>query len=737
TEPVVLKLRAAAAVDVTVVDGERGQPIAEARVEVRAPIVTSANTARDGAATLSPIIPGRWPLVVSAPGFATAFEAVTASPTAHSKVAVALTRGFHARGRVIDRAEKPVDGALVWLESASDWVSTSDPSRDGVRSSADGSFDVAGVARGSYVVSVIAPNRATATSAVVHVDHDVDGIVVRIVSDQQLAGRAVHRDRTPAPGAAVRVWWADGARVSHVDATGAFVIDGMPRSEIWISASDTDASSKAQRIDLSMGAPKELELVLENTASIAGMVVDQTGNPVEGAQVTGERKDVVDGNAATFRQGLSDSSGRFELRGLVAGHYQLSAVREPMSGAAGARVFVQTGQGDVRLVLESNGRIRGRVAFETGGAPAAYTVRVGRAGLPTAFTNESFEIESAPGARSLWIEGPGFTARSVDGLEVKADDVTDTGTIKLDRGRTLRGRVSAAQGVSVANAEVIAGALLSGTGQRVDSGDNGPSFRSDVKRTPVRPDGSFELTGVATTGVSVVATLDSNARSAPVAVPPGTADVDGIVLTVAREARLSGTVSRAGKPTRAIVNAQSYESPLAASTVMTQDGSYSFDRLAPGRYSVAAIAGAPLAGSPFYPRSVELAPSSAQTLDLTIAPGDSTLTVRAPGIAAGLVFVTTRPGTATSALALLTELGRQDGGQWAMTPVNDQTASFRELAHGPARVCVVQLTGKAAQASALVEQLARTGASLTASCVTTELGATTTVTIGGAANPTK
>jgi hypothetical protein len=102
---------------------------------------------------------------------------------------------------------------------------------------------------------------------------------------------------------------------------------------------------------------------------------------------------------------------------------------------------------------------------------------------------------------------------------------------------------------------------------------------------------------------------------------------------------------------------------------------------------------------------------------------------------AGLVFVTTRPGTATSGLALLTELGRQDGGQWAMTPVHDQTASFRELTPGPARVCLVPLTGNATQAGALVEQLARTGASLTASCVTTQLGATTTVTIGATAGP--
>jgi hypothetical protein len=737
TQPVILKLRAAAGVDITVVDAERGQPIADASVEVRAPIVASAKTSRDGAAALAPIVPGRWPLVVSAPGFATAYEAVTASPTARGKVSIALARGVHARGRVIDRIEKPVEGAIVWLENASDWVSAADPGRDGVLSGADGSFDIAGVARGSYVVNVIAPNRATATSAVVHVDGDVDGIVVRITADRLLTGRVVNQDRTPATGASVRVRWASGARVSHVDASGAFAIDGLPSADVWVSASDSDASSKVRRLDLSAVPSTSPELVLENTASIAGSVVDQAGNPVEGAQVNGERTDVLDANAATVVQGLSDSSGRFELRGLVAGHYQLWAARDPLRGGGGRPVFAETGKGDVKIVVESNGHIKGRVTFKAGGAPAAYTVRIGRGGLPTAFTGETFAIESAPGARSLWIEGSGFTARSIEGLEVKAGATTDAGTVELDRGRTLRGRVNAATGASLANAEVIAGALLAGTGQRVDSGDNGPSFRSDVKRASVRADGTFEVTGVATTGVSVIATLDSNARSAPVAVPPGTADIEGIVLVVERDARLSGTVSQGGKPSNAIVNAQSHESPLAMSTVMAQDGNYAFDRLAPGRYTVAAIAGAPLAGSPFYPRTVELTPSGAKTLDLTIVPGDATLNVKAPSIASGLVFVTTRPGTATSALALLVELGRQDGGQWAMTPVHEYSATFRELTRGPARVCLVPLPNKSPQTtSALVEQLARTGASLAASCVTTELGATSTVTLGAASGAT-
>lgn len=736
TEPIVLKLQSAAAVDVTVVDAERGQPVEGATVEVRAPIAASATTSSDGSAALAPIIPGYWPLVVAAPGFATAFEAITASPTARTKIAVALSRGFHVRGRVVDRNEKPVPNAVVWMENVSDWVSSADPSRDGARADDDGNFDLAGIARGSYVVSAIAPNRATATSAVIHVDADVSGIVVRVLADKRIVGRVVRQDRSPATDASVRARWSNGSRVTHVDATGEFSIDGLPGEPVWVSASNGEASSKPQRIDLSAATPERVELVLDNTATIAGIVVDRAGNPVEGAQVAGVRENAFDAGGSTYVQDLSDSSGRFMLRGLVAGYYTLSASREAASRSGGGPpVVAETGRTDVTLTIESTGRIRGRVAFANGGAPAAYSVRLGRSGLPSAFATEQFEIEAPIGTRALWIEGPGFTARSVDGIEVQPDAVADAGTIELDRGRTVRGQVTAAAGVTVAHAQIVAGALLSGTGQRVDSGDHGPAFRSDVKRTSVRADGTFEISGIATTAVSVVATLSSGARSAPAQIPAGTADIDGILLTVHPDAQLSGTVSKASKPARAIVNAQPHESPLAMSTVMTQDGSYHFDRLAPGRYTVAAIWGAPLAGSPFYPKTVELTPSSAKTLDLEIAPGDATLTVQAPGVESGLVFVTTRPGTASSALTLLAELGRQDGGQWAMMPLSEHAATFRELARGPVRACVVQIPNKTPQTtSALVEQLARTGATLRAACVTTELDATGTVTIEAAAS---
>jgi len=737
TGVIVLKLRPGAGVDVVVIDAESGAPIPGATVEVRAPTVATATTAAGGSVAIAPVVPGHWPLVVRARGYATAFDSVSASSTARSKLSVPLKHGVHVRGRIIDQGDKAVADASVWLEAVGDWVTDeADPSLDGVRSGSDGSFDLEGVARASYVVHAVAPDRATGATSALRIDRDTDGIAIRVTAGPRIAGRVVRKDGSPGSGTAVRASWPHGSRLVHAAQDGSFLLDGLPRATVWASASDGAASSKPRRFELGSAAPPptDLVLVLDNDAAISGIVVDQTG-PVEGAQITGTRVDALDAgaNEATSIQEVSDSSGRFTLNGLVAGQYALSATRAPRRGAMATTTTVASGSPNVTLTLRSSGRIKGTVAFKNGGSPSTYAVRLGRGGLATAFTAAAFELEAAPGLWALWLEGPGFTASSVDGIEVKEGSVADAGTITLDPGRVLRGHALNADGSALINAEVIAGALLSGTGQRVDTGDNGPEFRSDVKRATVGSDGSFEIAGVAATSVSVVATVASGARSSPILVPAGPDDVNGITLTIKRDAQLAGTVTRNAEPVAALVNAQAQDSPLTMFTVEASHGTYHFDQLAPGRYTVAAITGAPLAGSPFYPRTVELAAGGAATLDIQANPGSASLEVKTPGAGTGLVFVTTRGGSATSALALLGELGQQDGGQWAMTPISGDAAKFADLVAGPARICLVRIPMKAqVTPSALIEQIARGGAALAASCVTTELAGASSVTIGGA-----
>jgi protocatechuate 3,4-dioxygenase beta subunit len=504
---------------------------------------------------------------------------------------------------------------------------------------------------------------------------------------------------------------------------------------VWIVARDLDASSPPRRIVLDEVTPEEattLELILEHEAVIAGTVVDQTGAPIEGAQVSAARLDVTARSGlAAPRPELTDAAGRFALRGLEPGDYRVAAARDPRELSRAVETsgaVVSAGATDVRLVLEADGVISGKVALRSGGSPATYAIRIGRDGVPTTFASERFQLDVPPGRHALWVEGPDFTATSVDGLVVEAAETTDAGTIVVDRGRALRGAVVDASGAGVAGAEVTAGTVLAGTGARADLGEGGPGFRSDVKRTTTRSDGSFALTGVASQQLSLVAVSPAG-RSAPVAVPAGADDVTGITLPMLREGRLAGVVSQAGEPLRAIVNAQAHDSPLAMMTVISSDGAYHFDHLAPGRYTVSPVAGDPYAGSPFYPRAVEVRAGATTTLDLPVAPGTATMNVRAPGVSAGLVFVTTRPGSATSALPLVIELGRQDGGQWAIAPVSGGGAVFEGLAAGEARACVVAMSGSADRdTSALFEEMVRTGGELAATCATAASDGTITLT---------
>jgi hypothetical protein len=239
------------------------------------------------------------------------------------------------------------------------------------------------------------------------------------------------------------------------------------------------------------------------------------------------------------------------------------------------------------------------------------------------------------------------------------------------------------------------------------------------------------ITGAGSRSLSLVA-ISSAGRSSPITIPAGSDDVTGVTITMSSEARLSGTVLVAGKPSPAVINAQPHASPLAMMTSMSSDGAYAFDHLAPGTYSVAAVLGDPYGGSPFYPHVVTLAAGARVALDLPVAPGPDTLTVKIPGVMSGLVFVTTRPITATRAVAMVEELGRQDGGQWALAPVREGSAVFHQLQSGEVRACIVVMPGPQGRTpGALVEELFRSGTGPGVTCTVAPSSGTVTLQSSG------
>lgn len=204
TEPVVLHLVAPGRATVRVIDAMTRSAIADAAVEVRAPILVTARTGPDGSATLAPVVRGHWNIVARAPGHARGHGAVIIGPQPTS-ITLALVPGTTLRGRVTDPRGKAIAGARVWAASSSDWTAGASAERDGVDAGSDGAFVIDGIQPGTYRLHGRARGYASGTSGEITIgDNPIDAGAFALRDAATLRGHVVYGDGRPAPGAEVK-----------------------------------------------------------------------------------------------------------------------------------------------------------------------------------------------------------------------------------------------------------------------------------------------------------------------------------------------------------------------------------------------------------------------------------------------------------------------------------------------------------------------------------------------------
>jgi protocatechuate 3,4-dioxygenase beta subunit len=561
---------------------------------------------------------------------------------------IVLPAGITAFGRVVDTAETPVAGAEVALRRA---VRSSDPFEmfrshgvepETATTDAEGRFEIADLPAGRFDVSAAAGGFAPLTVPGVELPAGggrADLGTLLLEPGLTLAGRVVDPQGRPVAEAEVH---AGGAETLGL---GGHMVE--PRKEPAVSGPDgrfeVPDLARGERVDLmvkrrgytegrlpGVGVPAEepVTVVLQPASTLAGVVVDDDGDPVEGAMV------LIQGEpapgwpfAGNVGRGRSGEDGRFTVEDVPPGRLgaMVRADGFLVHEEGGLEVAPGEDRDDLRFVLRPGATIRGRVTDAAGRPIADASVEVledagfRRSGFGAATTGSDadglFELDGVePGTRSIAADHDGHV-RSVRDLEVtRGDNRLD---FRLEPGLTVSGRVLDEGGAPVSGARVS-----------LESPDERFTFRSGGELTDDA--GAFAVEGVAPGAYTVSAQMEGFAAARQEGVEVAGAPVAGVELHLSRgttvTGRLLGVELAEMAGARVLAGSFANTSRMPAFAAVDYDGSYRIDGLAPGEWTLMAVLGE---GVPAAQEKVTVEPGQRElVVDLDLGAGGSTLSGR-------------------------------------------------------------------------------------------------------------
>jgi protocatechuate 3,4-dioxygenase beta subunit len=405
-------------------------------------------------------------------------------------------------GRVIDGATGvAVPGAELGFAGAAGVVTT--------RSAGDGTFELV-APPGTYRLATVgapgflpfAPEWDHSTVVVeVAPDRRVAGVTVLLVPAVDFTGKVVDKRGAPIAGARVRmIGNLSGEQVLvglpaawTTDASGTFTFHAPEES---VFEAEHRGSRGRAWLGRDVTATKLLVITLDGAPPadqvIAGQVIDQDGAPVADVQVTAAPAD--DPTDTSIRVGAAaetDDDGRFELRGLDGGLFEVTAQHHELVPMHAHNI--RGGTRDLEIRIDAGQPLAGTVRTRAGEVVPAFTLLVmerrgaernivltrsivdARGRFAVRVRTGTYDLIAAPAG---WAPSPPTQASAGDiGVE-----------LVVDAGATVRGVVTSARdGTPIRYARVTRETFGVGAGASVQPANAG---------TVTRDDGSFQLTGV-------------------------------------------------------------------------------------------------------------------------------------------------------------------------------------------------------------------------------------------------
>ena len=603
-DPVVIHMSAGASVDVSVIDDQQ-KPLAGATVKLMDQSERTAQTSAEGKVTLGPVQPGWVAVSASAPGFANSGGLTTiGSAGAHATLTIAMKKGVAVSGKVIDESGKPIAKVRVIAQGDASWGGWGGREPDAETTNDKGEFAFAALPAGLTKLVAMDGEHAPAASEPVKIGTaPITGVTITMTPGGVVAGKVVDADGKPVPFATVRVAGAGraqaitAARQSTTDKDGAFEVRGLSRLTLQARAESEIAASKLVPIDLT-AKPRldNVTLMLDVTGTIAGIVVDEKGKPVPEVSVNAY-PDMLAGakaeNAALagFSSATTDGEGHFVIRGLPDDQYRLWATRAfGADGGAWSRNSTPARVGDqnARLELPSPGGLKGKITLD-GEPPKIATIQVGF-GAPTPTIKGEFFIQDlAPGKYDITLHSLEFSERMLRDVEIKPAGTTDLGTITVEKGRVLTGRVVDGSGRAVAGAKVRCGERLFSAGNPDDGQLDQYDALANVRSGYSGADGTFTLIGVPPIVTSASAESASG-RSIPVTIPGGAGNPPPVELVIKGFGTIVGKVTRRGQPVPGVAVDEVVKGATSQNSYAQtrEDGTFAIERVVEGTHVVTA-----------------------------------------------------------------------------------------------------------------------------------------------------
>jgi protocatechuate 3,4-dioxygenase beta subunit len=355
--------------------------------------------ATDGSFLVKDVPPGSWTVVVEADGYETArvshIEVKEGETT--PDVDFRIDRGLVLSGRAVEAGTgQPIPGVSITAVRAAG----GGPGGFGQAAAvtdADGRFDVAGLALGTYRVQARHPDYADA-SQLVDVQQQNAAVEIQLSGGGTLAGLVVSPSGVPVPGASVAVRAGGGGRFGGggspstlSDESGAFHVDRLAPGVYQVSASLGGASSAPQEVPLLAGQSRsDVRVVLGGGATLKGQISGL------GVDLRGSVNVTASGPQEFFAGARPTADGAFTLSGLPEGSTHLRATAgNPATGTRTASADVEIAEAQTEADVD--------IAFTDG---FSLSGTVSRSGQPVSGVAVMARVAG---------QGPSGTARTDEG----------------------------------------------------------------------------------------------------------------------------------------------------------------------------------------------------------------------------------------------------------------------------------------------------------------------------------